>query len=163
MSKQLITMRVNGETQEIAVEPSWTLLETVREELRLTGNKEGCGTGDCGACSMIVDGRLITSCLMLAVQADGREVITIEGLSYERRPAPSAAGVHRRGRSPVRLLHARDDHGGDGACWTRTPIRRWRRSARAWPATSAGAPATPRSTRRYWRQLKRQGLWTEEN
>ncbi len=81
MTKQLITLNVNGERSEVAVEPSWTLLETVREQLRLTGTKEGCGTGDCGACSMIVDGRLITSCLMLAVQADGREIATVEGIS----------------------------------------------------------------------------------
>jgi len=79
--KQLITLTVNGRPSEVAVEPRWTLLETVREQLRLTGSKEGCGTGDCGACSMIVDGRLITSCLMLAAQADGRQVLTIEGLA----------------------------------------------------------------------------------
>jgi len=81
MPKQIINLRINGEPQEVAVEPSWTLLETVREALGYTGAKEGCGTGDCGACSMLVDGRLITSCLMLAPQADGREVISIEGLA----------------------------------------------------------------------------------
>jgi len=81
MSKQIITLTVNGRRQEVAVEPRWTLLEMVREELRFTGSKEGCGTGDCGACSMIVDGRLVTSCLMLAAQADGREVVTVEGLA----------------------------------------------------------------------------------
>jgi len=81
MTKQLVTLTVNGQRCEVAVEPRWTLLEMVREELRLTGAKEGCGTGDCGACSMIVDGRPITSCLMLAAQADGREVVTIEGLA----------------------------------------------------------------------------------
>ena len=81
MTKQLVTLTVNGRPYEVAVEPRWTLLETVREELRLTGSKEGCGTGDCGACSMIVDGRLVTSCLMLAAQADGRDVVTIEGLA----------------------------------------------------------------------------------
>ena len=81
MAKHLITLKINGEPREIPVEPAWTLLETVREQLRLTGSKEGCGTGDCGACSMLVDGRLVTSCLMLAVQADGREVTTIEGLA----------------------------------------------------------------------------------
>ena len=81
MPKQLINLTVNGEHHEVAVEPHWTLLETVREELDLTGSKEGCGTGDCGACSMIVDGRLITSCLMLAPEADGRDVVTIEGLA----------------------------------------------------------------------------------
>jgi len=81
MPKHLLTVTVNGRRQEVAVEPRWTLLEMVREELRLSGSKEGCGTGDCGACSMIVDGRLVTSCLMLAAQADGREVMTVEGLT----------------------------------------------------------------------------------
>ncbi len=81
MSKRIITLSVNGRPQEVAVEPRWTLLETVREQLRLTGAKEGCGTGDCGACSIIVDGRLVTSCLMLAVQAEGRDVTTVEGVS----------------------------------------------------------------------------------
>jgi carbon-monoxide dehydrogenase small subunit len=84
MPKQLITLTINGERAEVAVEPRWTLLEMVREALRFTGSKEGCGTGDCGACSMIVDGRLLTSCLMLAAQADGREVLTIEGLATNR-------------------------------------------------------------------------------
>ena len=81
MAKQLIALTVNGQQAEVAVEPRWTLLEVVREVLRFTGSKEGCGTGDCGACSMIVDGRLVTSCLMLAAQADGREVMTVEGLA----------------------------------------------------------------------------------
>ena len=81
MPKQLITLTINGERAEVAVEPRWTLLEMVREALRFTGAKEGCGTGDCGACSMIVDGRLVTSCLMLAAQADGRNVVSIEGLA----------------------------------------------------------------------------------
>jgi carbon-monoxide dehydrogenase small subunit len=81
MPKQIINLRINGQPQEVAVEPSWTVLETVREALGYTGAKEGCGTGDCGACSVLVDGRLITSCLMLAPQADGREVVSIEGLA----------------------------------------------------------------------------------
>ncbi|MEK7247574.1 MAG: (2Fe-2S)-binding protein [Chloroflexota bacterium] len=81
MPKQIINLRLNGQPHELAVEPHWTLLETVREALGYTGSKEGCGTGDCGACSMIVDGRLITSCLMLAPQAEGRSITTIEGLS----------------------------------------------------------------------------------
>jgi len=87
MSKQIITVTVNGERRELAVEPHWTLLETVREQLDLTGSKEGCGTGDCGACSMILRepqderGRLVTSCLVLAPEADGCEVTTIEGIA----------------------------------------------------------------------------------
>ncbi len=81
MARQIINLTVNGQPYEVAVEPHWTLLETVREELGLTGSKEGCGTGDCGACSMVVDGRLIASCLMLAPEADGSDVLTIEGLA----------------------------------------------------------------------------------
>jgi len=86
MARQIINITVNGEPRELAVEPHWTLLETVREQLGLTGSKEGCGTGDCGACSMILRephderGRLVTSCLVLAPEADGCEVTTIEGL-----------------------------------------------------------------------------------
>jgi carbon-monoxide dehydrogenase small subunit len=78
---------VNNRPHEIVVEPHWTLLETLREQLCLTGPKEGCGTGDCGACSLIIrrpgeeESRLITSCLMLAVQANRCEVTTIEGLA----------------------------------------------------------------------------------
>ena len=80
MPRQLISLTINGREREVAVEPHWTLLETVREALDLTGSKEGCGTGDCGACTMSVDGRIVTSCLMLAPQVNGREVTTIEGL-----------------------------------------------------------------------------------
>ncbi len=89
MPKQIISLTVNGRPYELAVEPSWTLLETVREHAGLTGSKEGCGTGDCGACSMVLRdpqderGRLVTSCLMLAVQADGADILTIEGLARE--------------------------------------------------------------------------------
>ncbi|HSP55372.1 MAG TPA: (2Fe-2S)-binding protein [Dehalococcoidia bacterium] len=97
MGKQLITLKVNGQTREVAVEPSWTLLETLREQLRLTGAKEGCGTGDCGACSMLINGRLVTSCLMLAVQADGCEVVTIEGLATNGTLHPVQAAFVEKG------------------------------------------------------------------
>ncbi len=81
MAKRVISLTVNGEEHQLAVEPWWTLLYVVREELGLTGSKEGCGTGDCGACSMLLDGRLVTSCIVLAVEADGCQVTTIEGLA----------------------------------------------------------------------------------
>ena len=97
MPKKLITLKVNGQPREIAVEPSWTLLETVRERLRLTGAKEGCGTGDCGACSMLVNGRLVTSCLVLAVQADGAEITTIEGLATNGTLHPVQAAFVAKG------------------------------------------------------------------
>jgi aerobic carbon-monoxide dehydrogenase small subunit len=79
--KQIIQLTVNNETVEVAVEPNKTLLQVLREDLGLTGVKHGCGLGDCGACTVILDGRPVNSCLVLAVQAHGREVLTIEGLS----------------------------------------------------------------------------------
>jgi carbon-monoxide dehydrogenase small subunit len=79
---------VNGEPYELEVEPHRTLLEVVRDDLHLTGAKEGCGTGDCGACSMVVDGRLVTSCLLLALEANGADVLTIEGLASDGRLHP---------------------------------------------------------------------------
>jgi carbon-monoxide dehydrogenase small subunit len=81
VEKRLFTYAINGRKYEAYIRPNRTLLEVVRDELLLTGAKEGCGTGDCGACSMIVNGKLVTSCLMLAPQADGAEITTIEGLS----------------------------------------------------------------------------------
>ena len=81
MGKQLFTLNVNGRDYELYTEPNQSLLEVVRDELRLTGSKEGCGTGDCGACTMVVDGETVTSCLMLAPDAAGREIMTIEGLA----------------------------------------------------------------------------------
>ena len=81
MAKLEVHYTINGRAHQAYIEPNLTLLEVVRDELRLTGSKEGCGTGDCGACSMIVAGKLVTSCLMLAPQADGAEITTIEGLA----------------------------------------------------------------------------------
>ncbi len=88
MPKLAVSFRVNGEPYELEIEPHRTLLEVVREDLRLAGAKEGCGTGDCGSCSMIVDGRLVTSCLLLAAEADGSDIVTIEGLAQDGRLHP---------------------------------------------------------------------------
>jgi len=82
MSKKHITATVNGDPAEFLTDPGTTLLDALRDELGLTGSKEGCGSGDCGACSVIVDGRLVCSCLMLAVEAEGRRIETIEGLAH---------------------------------------------------------------------------------
>ena len=75
-----IAFRVNGKAVELDVRPWQSALEALRDELGLTGAKEGCGIGECGACTIIVDGRAVNSCLMLAPQLDGRSVETIEGL-----------------------------------------------------------------------------------
>jgi carbon-monoxide dehydrogenase small subunit len=81
MSKHHVSAVINGEPTEFLCETQQTLLDALRDEIGLTGSKEGCASGDCGACSVIVDGRLVCSCLMLACEADGTEVITIEGIA----------------------------------------------------------------------------------
>jgi carbon-monoxide dehydrogenase small subunit len=78
--KKTIYITVNHKPFELTVEPSQTLLEVIREKLGLTGTKAGCLVGDCGACTVLVDGKPVNSCLMLAVQADGKQVTTIEGV-----------------------------------------------------------------------------------
>jgi aerobic-type carbon monoxide dehydrogenase small subunit (CoxS/CutS family) len=76
-----VSMTVNGQPRSASVPPETTLLQLLREQFNLTGAKLGCDVGDCGACTVIVDGQAVNACLMLAGQADGREVITIEGLA----------------------------------------------------------------------------------
>jgi carbon-monoxide dehydrogenase small subunit len=76
-----IKIEVNGETHELLVKPSATLLDIIREDLALTGTKEGCGIGECGACTVIIDGETVNACLVLAVEADGKQITTIEGLA----------------------------------------------------------------------------------
>lgn len=81
MSQIHVTTSINGDTTEFLCEAEDTLLDVLRDRLGMTGSKEGCGTGDCGACSVTVDGRLVCSCLMLGAEAEGREVATIEGMA----------------------------------------------------------------------------------
>jgi carbon-monoxide dehydrogenase small subunit len=83
-----VSMNVNGEERTASVAPETTLLKLLRESFNLTGAKLGCDVGDCGACTVIVDGKLVNSCLMLAPQAEGREVLTIEGLATQDRLHP---------------------------------------------------------------------------
>ena len=80
MMKYEIEFTVNGEKRKEEVSPSMRLLDLLRDELGLTGAKEGCGQGECGACSIIMDGKLVASCLILAAEADGSEIITVEGV-----------------------------------------------------------------------------------
>lgn len=79
--KQVITLKVNGDSYSLAVEPYKSLNEVLREDLNLTGTKLGCGDGDCGACTVLVNGRSVSSCLTLAVSVDGKEITTVEGLA----------------------------------------------------------------------------------
>lgn len=79
--KVTIVLRVNGNSYQVEVEPRRTLLEVLRDELKLTGTKEGCGEGECGACTVLMDGEPVTSCLVLAVDAKEKEILTIEGVA----------------------------------------------------------------------------------
>ncbi|MFQ5565583.1 MAG: (2Fe-2S)-binding protein [Paracoccaceae bacterium] len=81
MTQIHVSTKINGDDTEFLCEPDETLLDALRDRLGLTGAKEGCGTGDCGACSVTVDGRLVCSCLVLAAEAEDREIGTIEGMA----------------------------------------------------------------------------------
>ncbi len=81
MPKHHITTTINGDAREFLCETQQTLLTILRDELGMTGTKEGCGTGDCGACSVTLDGRLVCSCLVLGVEAQGKTIQTIEGMA----------------------------------------------------------------------------------
>ncbi|MDT3699159.1 MAG: (2Fe-2S)-binding protein [Thermincola sp.] len=80
MKKQIL-LTVNGETHELEVEPRETLVDVIREKIGLTGTKKGCDTGDCGACTVLLNGKPVSSCMLLAVDVDGGEITTIEGLT----------------------------------------------------------------------------------
>ena len=92
-----VSVTVNGEQRTASVPPETTLLKLLRESFNLTGAKLGCDVGDCGACTVIVDGMLLNSCLMLAGQADGRDILTIEGLATSDRLHPIQKAFEDKG------------------------------------------------------------------
>jgi carbon-monoxide dehydrogenase small subunit len=83
--KTQVGLKVNGFEYDLLIEPHWTLLDVLRDAIGLTGTKEGCGKGECGACTVIMDGEAVLSCLVLAIQAQGKNILTIEGLAQEGR------------------------------------------------------------------------------
>ena len=95
--KTLLRMKVNGAPVQVLVDPTWTLLRVIREELRLTGTKRGCGQGDCGVCTVIMNGRAVNACLVLALQAEGKEIETIEGLGTPEKLHPLQASFIKNG------------------------------------------------------------------
>jgi carbon-monoxide dehydrogenase small subunit len=111
--KVSIDFNVNGERYQVEVEPRITLVELLRNRLHLLGTKEGCGTGDCGICIVLVDGRPVNSCLMLAVDADGRRVTTIEGLAEDGKLHPLQQSFIEKGAvqcgfcTPAMILSAK--------------------------------------------------------
>ena len=116
MPKMVLETTINGEAAELLVQPYATLLEALRETAGLTGAKEGCGTGDCGACTVHVDGKPVASCLMLAMQVAGPERPHRGRAGLRGRLAPPGPERVREARRPaVRLLHPRHDHVGERA------------------------------------------------
>ena len=79
--EHLINLKINGEPYEVSIKPNMTLLDFLRDEIGLTGTKKGCDTGQCGACTVLLDGKPINSCLVLAADANGKEILTVEGLN----------------------------------------------------------------------------------
>ena len=138
----LVKVAINGEKHEADVEPRLLLVHLIRENLRLTGTHIGCDTSHCGACTVLLDGRPVKSCTIFAVQAHGREIMTVEGLEQDGKLHPAAGRLHGGAWAAVRLLHA--GHADDQL---RVPqeesqARPRTRSAGRSPATSAAAPAT---------------------
>src|SRR5215213_12030940 len=97
MPKMLLSCTINGEATELLVQPYHTLLETLRDSAGLTGAKEGCGTGDCGACTVLLDGKPVASCLVLSMQTRNREVRTVEGLAEAGTLNPVQAAFVKHG------------------------------------------------------------------
>ena len=92
-----IELTVNGVAHSVSVEPRKTLLSVLRDQLHMTGTKEGCSTGDCGACTVILDGKTVTSCLVLGVDADGSDVTTIEGIATSEGLHPVQEAIVEKG------------------------------------------------------------------
>ncbi|HWO41327.1 MAG TPA: (2Fe-2S)-binding protein [Candidatus Eisenbacteria bacterium] len=86
--RRLLQLNVNGEVREVASEINKTLLEVLREDLRLTGTKHGCELGECGTCAVLLDGEPVLSCLMLGIEAENHAIVTVEGMMEEARPHP---------------------------------------------------------------------------
>ena len=145
MAKHHVEATVNGDAVEFLCETEETLLDVLRDTLHLTGSKEGCASGDCGACSVTLDGRLVCSCLVLGCEVGGRRIETIEGMAQGEIAASAAAEVPGARRAAVRDLHARLPRRLARPCSRRIQTRPRRRSATGWPATCAGARDTTRS------------------
>ena len=95
--KYPMTLKVNDELYELEVSANWTLLDVIREKCGLTGTKQGCGNGECGACTVLLEGEPVNACLILALQADGKRVVTIEALSKDGGTHPIQEAFIRHG------------------------------------------------------------------
>jgi len=154
MTNHSITVTVNGLKEYVDVPSNMTLLGMLRDRLALTGTKNGCEAGECGACTVLVDGEPVNSCMMLAVEADGRQVTTVEGLARDERLSPlqEAFVAHNAVQcgfcTPGVLISAH-------ALLERNPHPTEEEIRAAWSAICAAAPATCASSRPFRRPLSR--------
>ena len=143
-----ITLNVNGRDHAISVEPRRTLADAIREDCGQTGTHIGCEHGVCGACTVIVDGEPVRSCLMFAVQAEGIADPHRRGPRQRRHAASVAARLHGPPRPAMRFLHAGVPDADDRACWSASRTSATRTFSTCWRPTCAAAPATRTSSRR---------------
>ena len=144
---------VNGDQVDFLCEPRQSLLEVLRDVLGLTGTKEGCNNGNCGACNVLLDGVLVNSCLVLAVEVDGCRIDTVEGMPGNKLHPLQQSSSNTR---PCSVAFARQvSWWRPGHCWSAIPIRVRQRCAIGWPATFAAAQATTRSSAPCWMRRMR--------
>ena len=111
----MMTLKVNGRDHQIDADPDTPLLYVLRDDLELNAAKFGCGLGQCGACTVIVDGKAVLSCVTPLVLLDGKQVTTLEGLGSIETPSADPARLYGRAGGAVRLLHRRNAHARAGA------------------------------------------------
>jgi len=145
-----VSFIVNGEAKKTSRPPMERLLDVLRNDLKLTGTKEGCGEGECGSCSVLLDGVLVNSCLVPVAQACGASIDTIEGISAHASMHPLQEAFLECGWRAVRHLHARDDSCCGCICWRNIRSPRWQRYERDLRAIFAAARVTCRFSKR-WR------------
>ena len=149
-----VSLRVNGQPVSADIDSNTLLVHFLRDGLGLTGTHVGCDTSQCGACTVHVDGEAVKSCTMFAVQAEGCEVVTIEGLAKDGKLHPMQEAFREHHALAVRVLHAGDDHGGGGYHPKQSRVPTKPPSAANSKATSAAAPAITTSSRpsHRWRE-----------
>ncbi len=147
MSKFHISATVNGEAVEYLCDPKQTLLDVLRDELNLTGSKEGCSSGDCGACSVMLDGRLVCSCLVLGVEMQGRVVETIENMASDENCIRCSRNSWRKRRCNAASAH-RDFWLRPKPCWKKILTRPNQRRVTGWREICAAARAMTKSSAR---------------
>ena len=139
--KKNINLKVNGEEHLVAVDAKDRLLDVIRDKIGLTGTKEGCSTGECGACTVLLEGQPVNACLYLAIRAEGKDILTIEGLGDPTTSTPCSKPLSTRLQCSA-VSARRACCFRPRPCWIRILIRASRRSGRVLPETSAAAPGT---------------------